>query len=445
MFGAVARCRVMREEHETDRAKLVAWIERHLTHRGDDVDVAVVLLSQAEGLASRLGTQVAGAAVDAARDRLAAGGGPDAIAACTDPETVVVVRPVRVAGRPDGRARWGARLLGLLDRPVRVQGLDLRLTGHVATTGACGREWRAHEGETLLRQLEHRVLLGRIEQPDLLVHLPDLRRERCADALDRRLASAVRGGEVVARYQPIVDLRSGRIVGAEALACWDGSGAELAGPERFLALAAATGLMPAITERILRQACADFAGGVPEREGWWVSVNLDAPATVHPETPGQIEAVLRETGLAPERLCIEVSERLVPDPLAVRSLQAIADLGVQLAMDDFGSGWSSLAQLRSLPLTLVKLDRSLLVSCSVDEASVLLATVAFVASLGLDVLAEGIERPGDRLLVQAAGVALGQGFLWGAAQPLDQLVGAAAVVAGAAAPMPSGRGALRSG
>ncbi|MGN6693948.1 MAG: EAL domain-containing protein [Aquihabitans sp.] len=211
-------------------------------------------------------------------------------------------------------------------------------------------------------------------------------------------------------------------MGAEALARWDASGPELDRPELFLGLAQALGLMPAITDRILRQACADFASGAAAEKGLWVSVNLDAAESVQPETAGRIRHRLDCSGLDPSRLVIEVSERTVPDPIAAASLRAIADVGVRIAIDDFGSGWSSLAQIRSLPLTLVKLDRSIVVSESPEAAGILIATVSLAESLGLVVLAEGIETEADRTLVELAGVSLGQGFLWGRAVEISELV-----------------------
>jgi EAL domain-containing protein (putative c-di-GMP-specific phosphodiesterase class I) len=351
--------------------------------------------------------------------RLVDRAGSEVMAARIGDESFALVRP---AG-PVVPEEWAAQLAALVADPIACAPLTVRLSCHVAVVGSDLGGWAAGEADQLLRSLDDAVLLARVADPSLLVVLPRSGRRHAGKASDLadRLRAAVDHDEIVARYQPIIDLETNEIVGVEALARWDASGPELERPEQFLGLAQALGLMPAITDRILRQACTDFASGPAADLGLWVSVNLDAAESVHPETAGRIRDHLTSSGLDPSRLVIEVSERIVPDPVAIGSVRSIADLGVRIAIDDFGSGWSSIAQIRSLPLTLVKLDRSIIATDSSEGAGMLVATVSMADSLGLVVLAEGIETEGDRMLVELAGVSLGQGFLWGPAVAVGDL------------------------
>ena len=184
-------------------------------------------------------------------------------------------------------------------------------------------------------------------------------------------------------------------------------------------MAEALGLVRSLTDRLLAQACSDLVGsGDP---AWWVAVNLHPHDVSDPDLKVRVAAALERSGLRPHRLVLEVSERAIPHHEVVASLREVADLGVHLAIDDFGSGWSSLAQLRSLPITLVKLDRCQLDHRDHRSTGVLEASVSLARALGHEVIAEGIEEPSDLERVVACGVELGQGFRWGRARSIEEL------------------------
>lgn len=377
----------------------------------------MLFFGQLAGVAARLGSEVAEAAMADCRGRLVAGAGPTEVVGQLGPDVLVVAR---VAGG-EACEPWASRLQRRVDAPVRTHGVELRLTSQVAVSATRAVGWPC--GEALVEHVEHAAIRRRLVDADLFVHLPDATPGDDPWIGAHRLEAALRDGEIALRYQPVIDLASGRLVGAEALARWDRSGPDLRGPAQFLGLARAVGALPRITEHLVDQACQEFATGVPAHGGWWVAVNLGPEEAVAPETVGLVRTALRRSGLAPERLCLELSEQTVADPLAARALGHLADLGVRLAIDDFGSGFSSLAQIRSLPVSLVKIDRSVVAGAATDGLALLHAIVELASALGLTVLAEGIERPGELRAVHEAGVELGQGFLWGPATRVDELVG----------------------
>lgn len=220
--------------------------------------------------------------------------------------------------------------------------------------------------------------------------------------------------EILAHYQPIVDLHSGRVVAAEALARWPGAPAGVACAEDFLAVAAVGGMDARLTDHMLDQVCRDLARARAIEPDTWFTVNLSANEAISANMADRVHATLDRHGVPIESLVLEISERVVPDPVTCRALERLFDSGLRLAMDDFGTVWSSPGQLTSLPIELVKLDRSLI---SDDPAArdALEDAVAMATSLGLKVLAEGVERADELALLEVSGVDFGQGYLWGAA------------------------------
>lgn len=232
-------------------------------------------------------------------------------------------------------------------------------------------------------------------------------------ALDRR--------EILAHYQPIVDLHSGRIVAAEALARWPGAPSGVACAEDFLSVAAVGGMDARLTDLILDQVCRDLAQARAVAPDTWFTVNLSANEAISADMASRVHAALERHHVPLHSLVLEISERVVPDPVTCRALEELFDSGLRLAMDDFGTAWSSPRQLTALPIELVKLDRSL-ISDDPGARETLEAAVAMAKGLGLKVLAEGVERAKDLELAEVSGIDFGQGFLWGAADDLGQLL-----------------------
>jgi diguanylate cyclase (GGDEF)-like protein len=247
-----------------------------------------------------------------------------------------------------------------------------------------------------------------------------------ADTARYRLSAAMPGalerGEFTLDYQPLVDLAGGELVGAEALARWRHPELGRLPAHRFIDLAEHTGLVVPLGNRLLAQACQQAARWRRPGPAPYVSVNLAAAQLHDPGFVGYVAQTLDHTGLSPDRLQLEITERAVIDPERVSgALAALMGLGVRLAIDDFGTAYSNLIRLRDLPLSTLKLDGAL-VPRGADRHDGFLATVVELGhTLGLSVTAEGIETAEDARRMREAGCDTGQGWHLGYPVPADEL------------------------
>jgi EAL domain-containing protein (putative c-di-GMP-specific phosphodiesterase class I) len=195
-------------------------------------------------------------------------------------------------------------------------------------------------------------------------------------------------------------------------------------PGEFIASAEETGLIIEIGEWVLREACEQAArwallrgAGPPVR----LSVNLSARQCAHPDLVGLVATALRESGVDPATICLEITETAVMADMeaTVEVLDQLRALGVTLAIDDFGTGWSSLSYLRVLPVDTVKVDRSFVAGLGHDQdvAALTRAIVRLAGDLGMALIAEGVEEPGQAQLLAAMGATLAQGWLFAKAGP----------------------------
>jgi EAL domain-containing protein (putative c-di-GMP-specific phosphodiesterase class I) len=220
-------------------------------------------------------------------------------------------------------------------------------------------------------------------------------------AVEAELRRAFAAGQLGVHYQPRVELGSGRMVGVEALLRWYHPERGILAPEHFLDVAEHSGLLLEIGDWVLDTACTQFrnwlgAGLSPV----CLAVNL-APLELHrADLAGWLEGTLGRTAMAPSQLTLEVVEGYVMSHAtrAGKCLGQIRELGVRVALDNFGSGYSSLTQLRGLPLDQLNIDRSLVreLPGGRDAATVIGAILSLARSLGLDVLAEGVETAHQR-------------------------------------------------
>ena len=237
------------------------------------------------------------------------------------------------------------------------------------------------------------------------------------------LALAVVRNELSLRWHPVVETRSRRIVGVEALVRWEHPELGELAPGAFIALAESTGMVVPLGEWVLLEACRQVrawqeeVGGCAELA---VSVNLSPVQLRHPDVVEHVRAALAATGLAPELLVLELTEDVLLDDLdaAVAVLGRLRELGVRLAIDDFGAGYSSLRYLRRLPVDIVKLDRGLLEDADADpDARALVeAVLGLTRTLGRTAVAEGVETLPQLQVLEELRCPLAQGFL--VAQPL---------------------------
>ena len=249
------------------------------------------------------------------------------------------------------------------------------------------------------------------------------------------LRAAIDDRVVRLHYQPIVELETGRVTGLEALARWRHQGADIP-PDVFIPLAERSGLMTALTADLLASACTRLAGWTRGRtEPLTVHVNVAPSQLVAPGFVDTVAGLVRAHGLPAGALVLEITESGIFADLdaARRTVTELRGLGVGVSLDDFGVGYSSLAQLNAMPLDSVKIDRSFLAGVDTDrrQATFLHAVLRLAEEIGLPVVAEGVERPAQLTLLRALGCRHAQGYLLG--RPVDPSE-VPALLAGAAVP-----------
>jgi len=315
-----------------------------------------------------------------------------------------------------------ASLVDGITRPVLIDGLRLRVG---VSVGIARYPSDAESGAEVLRRAD--IALYRAKQRGLTVEVyePDsdpLSRGRLALVAD--LESAIARDELTLHHQPVINVASGRMVGSEALCRWFHPTAGPVSPELFVELAESSGQIRDLTRWVLRRAIADLAASLEVDPNFRTSVNLSVRNLYEAELVPAILGMLAAAGVAPDRLILEITEGGLMDDqaAAIETLQALRDAGIGVWIDDFGTGHSSFARLRSLPIDGVKIDRSFVSGAAADPEGVLLASmIELVHALGLRVVAEGVETDEQFELLGRFGSDSAQGYLLGRPAPVEDL------------------------
>ncbi|MDN3517297.1 PAS domain S-box protein [Aquisalimonas lutea] len=258
---------------------------------------------------------------------------------------------------------------------------------------------------------------------------PALQESANARALiESEMPAGIQAGEFVPYYQPRMTA-DGRCVGVEALVRWHHPRRGLVSPGEFIPLAEETGLIRSLGASVLRSACRQIARWADdgERAGLIVSVNVSARQFHEPGFVDEVRAIIADTGVDPGRLQLEVTESLLVEDLehTVGKMDELRALGVTFAVDDFGTGYSSLAYLKRLPLDVLKIDQSFVQDVLTDASDVAIVQtiIALGQSLGLEVLAEGVETEGVRDFLTREGCHAFQGYLFSRPLPAHEFEG----------------------
>jgi diguanylate cyclase (GGDEF)-like protein len=314
---------------------------------------------------------------------------------------------------PDVARRISQRLVELLSAPVTLEGRRVQLGASLGL--ACLQP--GSTGAEAVQQADLAMYTAKASGKNRVqIFSPALIDVSGATVLEAELRQAVDDGQFVVHYQPIVDATDGSCLAVEALVRWAHPVRGLLAPAEFLDVAEHTGIGIAIGEQVLRAACAEAAGW----PGIALHVNVSPLQLAHPHFVTVVREVLEEHRLASKQLIIEITESTVLDAPAVQgTLDVLAGLGVGIAVDDFGTGYSALTTLRTLPVDVVKIDKSFVAGAATEDAdqAVIEAIAQMADRLGLQTVAEGVEDADQQAFVRAAGITAVQGRLHQAPVP----------------------------
>jgi diguanylate cyclase (GGDEF)-like protein len=411
---------------------LLEEITHRVLQRGGAVSVLFLDLDDFKGVNDSRGHAAGDELLLVLAGRLAACVRPgDVVARIGGDEFAVVVN-----GGPDVAKAIGERMLVSLAVPVTL--LDGTVTVHGSVGVASSEDTADRTAGALLRNADLAMYLAKAQGKNRLVAYADGMAEaarRRAD-LAQDLARAAGAGQLAVHYQPVVRLTDGLTTGFEALVRWNHPDRGLVPPVEFIPLAEETGAITGIGRWVLHEALRQgaewtAATGAPLR----MAVNLSPRQFQDGDVVADVVAALAETGFPAEQLTLEVTEGvLVRDVDAVvAQLEALRQLGIRIAIDDFGTGFSGLSYLRRLPADIIKIDRSFVGDLPAGRSATTLITsiVELARTLGLDVVAEGVETEEQRRALRELGCPWAQGYLFARPEPADRC---AAFLVGAGAP-----------
>jgi diguanylate cyclase len=333
-------------------------------------------------------------------------------------EFIVILPNIRSAEDVAGVAN---RLITELQEPMRLALHTLVVTPSV---GVAMFPADGVEVDTLLRNADLAMYFAKRKGPGMFAFFDASMNDAALHrfTLEAKLRGALERGEFALHYQPQFDIRTGGVSGMEALLRWTNDELGVVQPTEFIPVAEETGLILSIGEWVLRSACAQARAWV--EEGLPVArmaVNVSGQQFVLKEFPQLVAAILKETGVEPSMLELEITESVVmkDEAWAEQALAQLKELGVMLAIDDFGTGYSSFGRLRHFAVDRLKIDRSFmtsLIDCG-DDRAIAAAIIAMSRSLRINVTAEGVESFPQLLFLQEHNCHEAQGFLFSRALP----------------------------
>jgi diguanylate cyclase (GGDEF)-like protein len=414
-----------------NRALFINHVKKALERGAGEVAVLFIDLDDFKTFNDSFGHGAGDELLTAVADRLRDSVRPsDTIARLGGDEFAVMVQDRRTAG--PSAVLLAERIMRAFEQPVRAADeiISVHLSIGIATTH------ESREADELIRNADLAMYRAKETGKGRFAIFQPRMREAVLKrhGLKEELQRAVEQGQVVVEYQPIVALRTGTVEAAEGLVRWNHPGRGRLLPAEFVPLAEETGMIIAVGQFVLEEACRQArawnesaAGADPVA----IHVNLSAIELRDPGLTANVMAILERTGLDPRLLVLEITESLMPDADAgISTLEDLRRVGVKLALDDFGTGYSSLSYLRSLPLDILKIAKPFVegLARGRQENSFVRMIIDLARALDLRVVAEGIESADELEALKDLGCEFGQGFYLAA-----PLTAEAALASGAAA------------
>ena len=349
---------------------------------------------------------------------------PDLVARLGGDEFAVILNSIR----DTGEARLVAeRILQEFQAPISIQGKELFISPSI---GIAISHERHHDPDEILRDSDIALYRSKELGRNRYTFFDDALHQSALNTLmvEGDLRRALTRGELFPQYQPISDLATGRTLGFEALMRWRHPERGILSPSEFSAIARETGLIEQIDWSIFEQVCRDLPVLLGSAD--YVSINVSPRHLGHEGFAIRLLALLGEYGVSPANLCIEVTEdALIEHPeLGLKLLTQLKNAGIRISLDDFGTGYSSFSYLHRYPLDCLKIDRSFIGTLTDNPNNktfhLVQAIHALGVSLGLEVIAEGIETQAQRDCLRRIGINSGQGHLFSSALPIERIDGA---------------------
>ncbi|MCU0668527.1 MAG: EAL domain-containing protein [Myxococcota bacterium] len=316
--------------------------------------------------------------------------------------------------REHDAARVACKLVNVLSRPAQLGDREYRIS---ASVGIALFPRDGADADVLIRNADTAMYHAKAEHGRGYSYYSDGMNEIVAERLDLEhgLREAIERERFVLHYQAQIDVATGELVGAEALLRWRDPARGLIPPAVFVPMAEETGMVAAIGKWVLMRACVDAAAW-RTRHPLRVAVNVSSKQLVDPEFADSVARALRESGLPPERLQIEITESSVLEQRGptLATLQALRRLGCGVVIDDFGTGYAALTALKWLPADGLKIDRSFVANLTTDPTDATIATglIHIARGLRLEVMAEGIETQEQLAFLREHGCRYMQGYLF---------------------------------
>jgi diguanylate cyclase (GGDEF)-like protein len=312
-------------------------------------------------------------------------------------------------------------VLDKLSEPVRLESMALHVSGSVGIA-----RWPLHgtSASTVLKHADVAMYKAKDRANCAVVYEPDHQDDRAWKlALVAELRAALDRGDLDVHYQPIVELPTSRVVGLEALARWRRPSGDI-GPVVFVPLAEQFGLIPDLTMLVMRKAMEEARRWQDDGVALRVSVNISPRVLSSPTFAEDVKGALRAAGLPPEQLILEITETALAEPTGVlmAAFRELRAMGVRIALDDFGAGYSCLGTLTDLPVDILKIDRSFLSRLPAPNAiGIVRAIIEMAGLLGIETVAEGVEGEAAATLLRELGCGFAQGFHFGRPTPVVDL------------------------